>query len=155
MFDVVAGLPVHALVVHAVVVLLPLMSLVTLAFTVRPKWRPGLPWAIAGNAVALAASFVAKQSGQKLQARLTGDAAEKIAAQHGQRGALLPYFAIALLAVSIAAYLLLRSQSAILTTAAVALVAITGAGTTGWTVLVGHSGSSSVWKAVISSTSSP
>ena len=39
MFDTIDGLPVHALVVHAVVVLLPLALLGTIAIAVRPAWR--------------------------------------------------------------------------------------------------------------------
>ena len=46
MFDTIAGLPVHALVVHGVVVLLPLMSLVTVvwAFVPSAPARVGMPW---------------------------------------------------------------------------------------------------------------
>ena len=39
MFDLINGLPVHPLVVHAVVVLLPLAALGTIALAVRPAWR--------------------------------------------------------------------------------------------------------------------
>lgn len=39
MFDLINGLPVHPLVVHAVVALLPLACLGTLAIAVRPVWR--------------------------------------------------------------------------------------------------------------------
>src|SRR5690349_10232626 len=101
MFDIVSGLPVHALVIHAVVVLLPLMAGVTIAFTIRPRWRPGLPWAILGNLVAFGATFVAKESGEKLQARLSAQAGQAIAADHGSLGASLPYFAIAVLVASV------------------------------------------------------
>ena len=39
MFDTVQGLPVHALVVHGVVVLVPLAALGLIAIAVRPSWR--------------------------------------------------------------------------------------------------------------------
>lgn len=39
MFDLVNGLPVHPLVVHAVVVLLPLAIVGTILVAVRPTWR--------------------------------------------------------------------------------------------------------------------
>ena len=39
MFDLINGLPVHPLVVHAVVVLLPLATLGLIAIAVRPAWR--------------------------------------------------------------------------------------------------------------------
>ena len=95
MFDLINGLPVHALVVHVVVVLVPLMSVVTVVFVVRPKWRPELPWAILGSAGAFLASFVAKESGEKLQARLSNLQGSEVAAHHAALGRDLQYFAFA------------------------------------------------------------
>jgi hypothetical protein len=43
MFDTISGLPVHALVVHTVVVLLPLMSIVTVAIALRRRARKAVP----------------------------------------------------------------------------------------------------------------
>lgn len=155
MFDVFDGLPVHILVIHAVVVLVPLMFLVTLAFTVRPTWRPGLPWAILGNLVATGAALVAKKSGQNLQARLSARAGSIIAKEHGNRGAVLWYFALALLIASIVAYLLVRQESRILAALAIALVVICGAGATYWTIITGDSGSRAVWQDNIANTKAP
>ena len=39
MFDTINGMPLHPLVVHGVVVLLPLAALGTIAIAVRPVWR--------------------------------------------------------------------------------------------------------------------
>ena len=39
MFDLINGIPLHPLVVHAVVVLLPLAVLGTIAIALRPSWR--------------------------------------------------------------------------------------------------------------------
>ncbi len=152
MFDLFDGLPVHILVVHAVVVLVPLMSLVTIAFTLRPKWRPGLPWAVLGNAVALAAALVAKASGERLQNRLSSRAGQIIAKDHGERGGVLWVFALALLIASVIAYLLVRQESLVLTSLAIALVVICAAGATYWTVLTGDSGSRAVWEDTIAGT---
>ncbi len=44
MFDTFQGLPVHALIVHATVVLLPLMCLVTVLVAVRPRLRAKYAW---------------------------------------------------------------------------------------------------------------
>jgi hypothetical protein len=159
MFDLLDGLPVHILVIHAVVVLIPLMFIVTLAFTIRPKWRPGLSWAIAGNVVATGAALVAKESGERLQQRL-GDQANLnntgpkiiIAELHGERGDVLWYFALALLIASIIAFVLARQESTVLIGFAIGLVVITGAGATYWTFLTGDSGSRAVWEGTIAST---
>jgi hypothetical protein len=155
MFDLFHGLPVHILVNHAVVVLVPLMALVTVAFTVRARWRPGLPWAILGNVVATGAALVAKKSGQILQARLSARAGSVIAKDHGDRGAVLWYFALALLIASIAAYLVVRQESRVLTSLAIALVVICGAGATYWTMITGESGSRAVWQDNIAGTKAP
>src|SRR3954449_264738 len=71
MFDTISGLPVHALVVHAVVVLLPLMSLVTIAVAVRRSWRSAAPWVVLADAAVVALAFAAKESGEVLQERLS------------------------------------------------------------------------------------
>jgi hypothetical protein len=172
MFDTVSGLPVHALVIHAAVVLLPLMALVTIAFTVRPVWRPGLPWAILGNLVALGTAYVAKESGGKLQTRLSVLAQEQVAAEHGDLGASLPYFAVALVVASVVAYLLVgrggQRRSAhsgtqdetsgafgVAAVLAVLLVVGAGAATTFWTYRVGDSGAKAVWEDTIANTDAP
>jgi hypothetical protein len=179
-FDTVAGLPVHILVIHAAVVLLPLMALVTIAFTVRPRWRPGLPWAVLGNLVALGAAYAAKESGEMLQARLTAASGEPVAVDHGTLGSSLPYFALGMLAASVIAYLLVgrttrvpddyrvadgpgiaddsrvaRRASTPVTVLAVVVVLVAGVASTTWTYRVGDSGSKAVWEDTIANTEPP
>jgi hypothetical protein len=177
MFDTINGLPVHALVVHAAVVLLPLMALVTIAFTVRPRWRPSLPWAILGNLVAMGAAYAAAESGGNLQIRLSVQANQKIAGHHGDLGAVLPNFGIGLVVASVLAYLLVGRQrpardletseyetrrsslasgpSPIATAVAVLLVVGAGAAATYWTYQVGDSGAKAVWQDTIANTKAP
>lgn len=72
MFDYVLGLPVHALVIHAVVVLVPLSALVVLAYVARPGWRRALRWpAVAGALVSGGAAYVAAESGERLLVRVS------------------------------------------------------------------------------------
>lgn len=72
MFDTVFGLPTHALVVHAVVVLLPLAAIGGLAVVLLPRIRDRFGWPIALLAVLVVPSvFVATQSGEKLQERVS------------------------------------------------------------------------------------
>ncbi|HEY6794649.1 MAG TPA: DUF2231 domain-containing protein [Kineosporiaceae bacterium] len=153
MFDTIAGLPLHPLVVHATVVLLPLMSLVTMAVAIRPAWR-GAAWAVvAADLAVVATTLVAKESGEKFQGRLQairGGAA--VAKEHADQGALLPYFAIALLVAAVVLWLARRVAG--LTVVAIVLAVVTGVAATGWTVLVGHSGATDVWSGVVSSTAS-
>jgi len=71
-FDYILGLPMHALVIHAVVVLVPLSALVAIAFAVRPVWRHALRWPVAiGGVVSGVTAFVAAESGEALERRVT------------------------------------------------------------------------------------
>ena len=73
MFDQINGLPVHALVLHAAVVFVPLLALSAIVFALVPRWRPRTGWAVALLGVAApVATFVAKQSGAELYDRLLG-----------------------------------------------------------------------------------
>jgi hypothetical protein len=109
MFDQVNGLPLHALVIHAVVVFVPLTVLVALAYAFVPRWRWLLRWPLlAGSAVCLASGFVAKQSGQALWDRL---GAQEIVAEHAARGALLVWILLAFFVVSVAAVFMLGGST--------------------------------------------
>lgn len=71
MFDLIAGLPVHALVVHAVVVLLPLTVLGAVAIALVPRWsrRFGV-LVVLGALAGLVAAYVAVESGEQLATRV-------------------------------------------------------------------------------------
>jgi hypothetical protein len=61
------GLPLHPLVVHAVVVLVPLLALVAVLFLL-PRFRRSLRWPMVLLAlVALVSTFVARESGKNLK----------------------------------------------------------------------------------------
>jgi uncharacterized membrane protein len=92
MFDLVNGLPVHPLVVHAVVVLLPAAVLGTVAIAVRPTWRQRYGTLVLGvTAVATALIPVATSSGEALERRV-GDPG-----RHAALGDQLIWFALPLL----------------------------------------------------------
>jgi len=149
-FDTIAGLPLHPLVVHAVVVLLPLMALVTIAVALRPAWRSVAPWVVVADAAVLVCAFVAKETGEKFQGRLSrlrGGAV--VAKEHADQGALLPYFALALLVAGVVVWFARRRSG--LTAVSVVLAVVTGLAAIGWTVVVGHSGAVDVWSGVVSS----
>jgi hypothetical protein len=151
MFDTINGLPVHALVVHGVVVLLPLMSLVTIAVAFRPTWRAvATPWVAALDAAVFGLAWVAKESGEQLQARLGGEIAE----HHAELGDLLPWFALGLFAASVLLWFTVRRRTVLLPLALAAVV-IAGLAAIGWTVWVGDTGARSVWEDVVTNTSAP
>ncbi|MEQ6902485.1 DUF2231 domain-containing protein [Nocardioides sp. YIM 152588] len=97
MFDLINGLPVHPLVVHAVVVLLPLACLGTIAIALKPSWRAryGL-LVVACAALATALLPVATSSGEALEEHV-GDPG-----QHAALGEQLAWFAVPLLVLAAA-----------------------------------------------------
>ena len=95
MFDLINGIPLHPLVVHAVVVLLPLATLGTVAIAVRPGWR--LTYGPLVVAAALAATVlcpVATSSGEELEHRVGRPG------EHAELGEQLVWFGLALLLAS-------------------------------------------------------
>jgi len=149
MFDTINGLPVHALVVHAVVVLLPLMSIVTVAVALRPVWRRYAPAVVVLNAAVLVAAYVAKESGERLQGRLQ-QFDPTVAQDHSQKGALVPYVALGVLVAAVLVWL--TSRSARFVPIAVVVAVVAGATGIGWTYVVGESGARAVWEQPIANT---
>jgi hypothetical protein len=83
------GLPLHPLVVHAVVVFAPLAALGAILFAVRPQWR----WALRGpllvvTLIAVGAAVVAALSGENLAETRGLDALPEVRT-HEERGKLL------------------------------------------------------------------
>lgn len=152
MFDTIAGLPVHALVVHAVVVLGPLAALMLLAYALRPTWRTGLRWpTLLLAAVSAVSAFVATQSGEALEERV-GDPAY----DHAEKGDLAAISMYVLLGAAVVViFLLARAGQTASTSAIGTVVALAAFAFAFFAVFnAGHSGASSVWKDVIANTTS-
>ena len=74
MFDQVNGLPVHALVIHAAVVFVPLLALGAIIYALVPRWRGKIGWAVGLLAiVAPVTALVSMLSGQELLDRLVAN----------------------------------------------------------------------------------
>lgn len=149
MFDLVDGLPLHPLVVHAIVVLLPLTTLGTIAIAVRPRWRqPYGPLVVTAALIVTVLCPVATSSGEQLEQRV-GDPG-----RHADLGGQLIWFALPLLVLSTALVLLARRAAresgpsglpARLVTI-VAVLAVVAGGAAGFQVYrVGESGARAVW----------
>jgi uncharacterized membrane protein len=70
-FDQINGLPVHALVLHAAIIFIPLLALGAIAYALVARWRPKIGWAVAGLAViAPITTLVTRLSGEELYDRL-------------------------------------------------------------------------------------
>ncbi|MFI7063400.1 DUF2231 domain-containing protein [Kribbella sp. NPDC050124] len=112
MFERFGDLPLHVLVIHAAVVILPLAALTLIAFAVLPRWRWLLRWpALLLGLGALVLAYVAKESGQAFVAAVP--TLEQAVREHEERGNLLFWFCLVFAAVSVAAVLLLGGPSAL------------------------------------------
>ena len=142
MFDLINGLPIHPLVVHAVVVLLPLAILGTIAIALRPVWRRTYgPLVLGTAAVATALIPVATSSGEALEKHV-GDPGK-----HAQLGDQLIWFAIPLLLLDVAlVYLSRRPRAKGTALTAVAVLSVVAAVAAGVQVYrVGDSGARAAW----------
>lgn len=150
MFDTIFGLPLHVLVIHAVVVLLPLMALVTVLLALRPRWSERAAWlVVAGDVVVTGLAFLAASSGEALKLMLPANEAIR---EHAERGDLLPWFSVALVVAALGV-LLLRRRGSGRTPLGVTLSAVVAVAVISWTVVVGHSGAQAAWAGVVSSAS--
>lgn len=151
-FDTFQGLPLHVLVIHAVVAGVPLAAIVTTAVAARPRWaaRAGW-WVLALDVLVYAATLVAKESGERLFARLSEP---QVALAHTRLGDAMPWYSLAIVVVALLVVVCHRGRQvsrwlaaglAVLTFA-VAVVAVTQV------VRVGHSGATAVWGQTVRAT---
>ena len=163
MLDTIGGIPLHPLIVHAVVVLVPLASLLLLLAAVSQRFRrwAGLLTPITAT-VALVLVPFATQSGEALEKRVE---ASPTLEEHTELGDSLLYFMIVLAALAWALWFLdRRARAAAVTagdaadgapvkvarsgllTAVMVLSVIAVLATTVQVVRIGHSGATATWQ---------
>ena len=165
MFDTILGLPVHSLVVHAVVVLVPLCAVGVVLMAASRTWRDRLRWPlVALLTFALGSTFVADKSGERLKARLAITGNPDLT-RHVDLGSKAKYvvFAFWLLAVLWLVLEWLRDRAGTtggqdvpggpgLVRVLGVLAVVAAVGATGWVVWTGHAGSAAVWRGVVQAT---
>lgn len=143
------GLPIHALLVHFIVVLAPLTAILAILCVVWPAARARLVWLVLALAVLVTGlSPLTTESGEWLEHHIEKS---ELVEKHAEMGDTILYFALALL---IAAVLLtvghVRAQrdkplSTALAGAIAVFVLVAGVATTVQVFRIGHSGAQSVW----------
>lgn len=144
-FDQIAGLPLHPLVVHASVVLLPLAALALVANVLLPGLRPvyGLP-TIVGLVAGAGSLLVSKESGEQLAGHVG------LPARHADLAGALTWVALGLTAVAVVWWWLQRRERD--ADSASTLTKISGWVSVALVIptlillgLVGHSGAQAAW----------
>jgi cytochrome b involved in lipid metabolism len=143
-FDLAFGLPLHILVNHAVVVLIPLGALAMILMVFVPRLRKSFSYVSAGiTLLGAVAATVAAQSGEALSERVGYPGV------HQEWGETLVPVAWALVVVSVAWIVLLRfTGKAVRVGQIVASVAVVGLSVASivFVILTGHSGAEVTWK---------
>jgi uncharacterized membrane protein len=153
-FDTIAGLPVHPLVVHGVVVLVPVAACAAIAVAVVRRYRERYSVAALGlTTAALIGVPIAQRSGNALNARLeTGGVVAKQVARHQDYGNLLLWPVLALWVLTVLIVVLQRWPAAPRAVSIVGfLTVVAGVAALAQVTLVGHSGATAVWSCTIGS----
>jgi hypothetical protein len=148
MFSTFQGLPLHALVVHATVVLVPLMSLLTVLVAVRPRLRVRYAWwTFAGDLAVVALVFVTIQSGLAFK-KLIGVAGNPLVQRHEQLGKQLIWFVIGL-AVTALLVALFKDRGGSTSTGATVVTTVAAVLVLVWVVRIGHTGAEAAWSGLV------
>lgn len=145
LFGIVAGLPLHPLVIHVSVILIPLVAISALVMSYLPSFSRRYGKAIFSLAlIAQGSLFVSRTTGQALTKIL-----EKDMGRHADLGEITPFVTLPMVALiylrfrmdrsgaSFGSVLVRRLTSIALILSSLASIAIV--------ILVGHSGAVSVW----------
>ncbi len=145
--DLIFGLPVHPLVVHAAAVFIPLSAIGFILVLFSEKIRKTYtPLVLAAVAIAVVSGVIASSSGEELAERVG------LPVDHAIQGERLRNVVLIFGVLVAVWYFLQRSkeeafaQSHLLNTSLKAVTTIVAAASLVLTVVVGHSGASSAWK---------
>ena len=154
----VLGLPVHPLVVHGVVVLMPLAAILTIVIAVSPDRRARLGWLTwILTSAGLASTYVATQSGANLEEQLFPKVMPLSVADHKSWGGSTLWFAVALW-LAVTALLLIdwdrrRRQgisSSVLPTVVAVVAILVAMAAAGQVLVTGWTGAQSRWSGAAS-----
>ena len=141
LFDTISGLPVHPLVVHFAVVLLPLATIGVILTIFIPNLRSRyLGLSVLGVFVGAVATFVAKESGEALSERIG------LPARHADAGENLLIVSALFLLLTLLWFRLQKKRTLPRTHLLGIATTIVGVGVIVLSVITGHTGAEAVWK---------
>jgi cytochrome b involved in lipid metabolism len=147
LFDLITGLPIHPLISHAVVVIVPLAAIGALILTFVTKWRTAYsPLVLIAVLLSPISAFIATQSGEALSERVG------LPKSHSTLGERLSFVVLAFAIVFSIWFAIERSAQVrtkvpkILQQVVEVIVPILAAVSLVLTFLVGHSGAEATWK---------
>ncbi len=149
MFDTIAGVPAHVLIVHVAVVLIPLSAIGATLIAARPKaLRLFGAATVIGATVGVIASVIAELSGNQLAERVGWPQ------EHANYGDLFPLAAIAFLVILVVFRVFARGvplnrNRPLWLKVFGAVLILAAIGITYFTVLTGYSGSKATWSEII------
>lgn len=137
----ISGLPVHALVVHFAVVVLPLAALALIALIYTPKIKNKYSFiTVIGVVLGSAAVLVAKQSGEALSEHVG------LPVEHADYGTYLTIAAFVLMILSLAWYHLGMGRRSRVVTPLGHITVLAAIAVLALTFLTGHTGAQAVWE---------
>jgi hypothetical protein len=154
--DNIFGLPVHPLIVHATVVVVPTAALAVALYALWPRFRSWSGWGpLALSIAAVVLTPLSTSSGESLEHRVGGST---LIEKHAHLADLLIWWVVPLALLGAVLFWWHRTEGAARPVAIKAVVAVlpvvVAVGTLVQVVLIGHSGAKSAWGDTPSSSSS-
>jgi hypothetical protein len=147
--DTIFGLPMHPLIVHATVVVVPTTALLVALAAIYPRFRAWIgPVPALGALLACVLVPLSTGSGEELEHRI-GDSS--LVEEHAELADTLIWFVIPLAVVAVVGYWLHRrgtTVKALVPLVAIAAVVLSGA-TLVDVAMIGHSGAKASWSKVV------
>lgn len=149
--DTIGGLPLHPLVVHAPIVLLPLSALGLIVLILVPRWRRTFGWLVlAGLFVSAATAWLAKETGENLAATLG------LPQEHAEWGdRIVPIAGLLFIVAAVWFWRVRVGNTGGLTMIAGIVAAILAVASIAVIVVVGHTGAEAAWAGKMAAATAP
>lgn len=149
--ETIGGLPLHPLIVHAPIVLLPLSALGLIILILVPRWRRTYGWLVlAGLFVSAATAWLAKETGENLAAALG------VPQEHAEWGdRIVPIAGLLFIVAAVWFWRVRVGNTGALTTIAGIVAGLLAVASIAVIVVVGHTGAEAAWAGKMAAATAP